>query len=236
LPTAGEDSWGSQSIELTVINIQNRNACRFVFITHYDPTTSSSPANSQDNSIHLSEVKSNSDDPEKGLRTVEDLSQLKFKEPLYKCHIAPQAYYEEYINDPNNILFGSNLFHGYFDGDGKRPIAGTHPEWGRPQELSLKFIEMGPTQSFDRQRYTKIIVHVIFREIEAARAMDGRWRDGSENVDELTVRTYFYTQDVKATVKYLDIKYFETERRWRHCNCEDVDYTAKWVESNESKK
>ena len=66
--------------------------------------------------------------------------------------------------------------------------------------------------------------------------MDGRWRDGTEAVDELTVRTYFYTQNVEATVKFLDIKTFETERRWRHCNCEEVDFSEQWVEPNESQK
>lgn len=216
--------------ELIVINVPNRNACRPVLITDYDPTTSSSPANSHDNSIHHSEITSNNDEPEKGLKTVEDLHQLKYKETIYKCHIASQAHYSEYKNDPNNILFASSLFHNYFDGDGKRPKAGADPGWGIPPELALKFIEVGSTQTFDRQQYTKIIVHVIFREIEVARAMDGRWRDGSENIDELTVCTYFYSQNPTATVKYLKIKYWETKRRWDHCDFEYVDFTEQWVE------
>jgi hypothetical protein len=49
--------------ELTVINVRNRNDCRFVLITDYDPTTSSSPAaNPLDNSLHFSEVTSNNDE------------------------------------------------------------------------------------------------------------------------------------------------------------------------------
>mmetsp|Transcript_7875 Transcript_7875/g.8351 ORF Transcript_7875/g.8351 Transcript_7875/m.8351 type:complete len:292 (-) Transcript_7875:282-1157(-) len=222
--------------ELIVINVPNRNVCQSVLITDYDPTTSSSPANSHENSIHYSEITTNNDDPEKGLRAVEDFSQLKFKEKIYKCHIASQAYYSEYKNDPNNILFASHLFHNYFDGDGKRPKAGADPEWGTPPELALKFIEVRSTQTVDRQQYTKIIVHAIFRDIEGTRAMDGRWRDGTEFIDELTVCTYFYTKDVEATVKYLKIKYFETERCWRHCNCEEVDFNEVWDESRESQE
>mmetsp|Transcript_7874 Transcript_7874/g.8349 ORF Transcript_7874/g.8349 Transcript_7874/m.8349 type:complete len:292 (-) Transcript_7874:282-1157(-) len=222
--------------ELNVVMVANLSHCRLVLITHYDPSTSSSPANSHDNSIHHSEVTSNNDEPEKGLRTVEDLHQLKFKEIIYKCHIASQAYYSEYKNDPNNILFASHLFHNYFDGDGKRPKAGADPEWGTPPELALKFIEVRSTQTVDRQQYTKIIVHAIFRDIEGTRAMDGRWRDGTEFIDELTVCTYFYTKDVEATVKYLKIKYFETERCWRHCNCEEVDFNEVWDESRESQE
>lgn len=217
--------------ELTAINVQNRSACQPVFITHYDSTTSSSPANSLDSSIHFSEVTSNNDEPEKGLRSVEDLRQLKPKETLNKCHIASRAHYPRFKNDPNNLLFGSHLFHGYFDGDGKRPPLEADPYWGVPPELALKFIEVGSIQAFDRQQWSMIIVHAIFRDSEVARAMDGRWRDGSEIVDELVVRTYFYSQDPEATVRYLKVKYYETEKRWRHCNCEDVDFSEEWNES-----
>jgi hypothetical protein len=217
--------------ELTVINVQNRNDCRFVLITDYDPGASSSPVNSLDNSIHFSEVTSNNDEPEKGLRSVEDLRHLKVKETLYKCHIASRSHYPLFTNDPNNLLFASHLFHGYFDGDGKRPPLGAGPNWGIAPELALKFIEVGPTQTFDRQQWSMIIVHAIFRDGEVARAMEGKWRDGSEFVGELVVRTYFYSQDPEATVRYLKAKYYETDKRWRHCNCEEVDFSEQWDES-----
>ena len=37
---------------------------------------------------------------------------------VYKCHIDPQAFFEEFNGDKDNLIFGSHLFHTYFDGDG----------------------------------------------------------------------------------------------------------------------
>ena len=58
--------------------------------------------------------------------------------------------------------------------------------------------------------------------------MDGRWRDGSSTESELETGTYFYTQNVVAVEKYLRIKAFETKRRWRHCDSEEVDFTEQY--------
>jgi hypothetical protein len=45
--------------------------------------------------------------------------------------------------------------------------------------------EVRPTQSFDRQRYTKIVVHVRFREIEAARQWMADGEMEVKNVDAI---------------------------------------------------
>ena len=44
--------------------------------------------------------------------------------------------------------------------------------------------------------------------------MEGRWREGTTVVDELTFRTFFYACNVANTIKYLQIKQKETEDRW----------------------
>jgi hypothetical protein len=202
-----------------------------VYIEDYKSEDSASPANSRDDTVCSSEVTSNDNDTMKGLRSLEDLSQLAYGEMINRCHIAASTPYPEYRRDSDNIIYASHLFHDLFDGDGKRPSSGANVDWGVPPKLLLEFLEATDRPDFNNgEKIFRITVRVIFRDPEIAKSMDGRWRDGCEIESELVVRSYFYTQNVEKTKKFLSIKHFETSRRWRHCDGEEVDFTEVWAD------
>jgi len=185
----------------------------YVFKDEYVFDESDSPANTRDDISSVTEVAVTSN-PIYQLRSLEDLSKLAKFETAYRCHIAPKAFFKEHKSDPDNILYGSHLFHNYFDGDGKRRPAYAHPSWGVPPRLKIQYDETGPDHMFQGVRYHLIQVVVTFDDPEVARAMDGRWREGSSVIDDLSFRTHFYTTNVANAIRYLSLKQKETEDRW----------------------
>lgn len=205
---------------------------RHVFITHYKPDFSDSPSNSRDCSICNSDAAETAygGEPEKGLRSLEDLSKLAHEETIYKCHIAGQTPHPDFKHDADNVIYGSHLFHAYFDGDGKRPPREANVNWGIAPKLLLEFLDAEPEPIYVAGKpYWLISVKVVFRHPEAARAMDGKWREGSKELNELETSTYFYSQSASQARKLLRIKEFETRRRWRHCDGESVDFSEEFV-------
>ena len=216
---------------VTPLTAQQMAQLKHVYVVDYSPGDSDSPQNSRDCTICGSEVTSNGGgDTEKGLRSLEDLSKLAPRETINRCHIAAQTPYPQFKNDPDNIVYGSHLFHDYFDGDGKKPPPGAGVDWGIAPELLLEFLEAGNEQYFLGQKYVMVLVNVVFRRADVAKAMDGKWRDGSTAESELVTRTYFYTKNVGVVERYLRIKAFETRRRWKHCDGEEVDFTEEYIE------
>jgi hypothetical protein len=193
--------------------IDSRVEAAFVYKDDYNFDESDSPANTHDDISSVTEVAVTTN-PIFQLRSLEDLSKLAKFEPAYRCHIAPKAFFEEHKTDPDNILYGSSLFHTYFDGDGKRRPAGAHSTWGTPPRLKIQYNETGPDHMFQGVRYHMIHVVVTFDDPEVARAMDGRWREGYTVIDDLSFGTHFYTTNVANTIRYLAYKQKETEDRW----------------------
>lgn len=154
-------------------------------------------------------------DPEKQMRSLEDLSKTSKHELIYQCHIAPKAFYSQYRNDPNNILFGTHMFHSYFDGDGKRRPPDADLSWGDPPHLKLVFDSVGASEMYRGVEYFMIYVLIRFQDPEVARCMDNRWREGYSIIDDLTVKCYFYSTDVEKAKSFLALKQLETEERWR---------------------
>jgi hypothetical protein len=64
-------------------------------------------------------------------------------------------------------------------------------------------------------QYFLINVLVVFEDPEIARAMEGRWREGSSVVDDLTFRSYFFSTNENKVKSYLALKLQETEDRWK---------------------
>lgn len=200
-------------VQKQLTRIESEVKATFVYKDEYVFEDSDSPANTRDDVSSVTEVWT-TDDPVCQLRSLEDLSKLAKGEAIAKCHIAPKAYFKDYRNDPDNILYETHLFHGYFDGDGKRRPATAHFHWGTPPRLKVQYDETGPSHMFQGVRYHLIYVLVIFEDPEIARAMDGRWREGYSVIDPLTFRTHFYTTNVAKAINYLGIKQKETEDRW----------------------
>jgi hypothetical protein len=210
--------------EPATIRLSSGETERHIWLTDCNSTESTSPDSSYADTI-MSDVTSDDTDAVKSLRSLEDLSRLAYRETINKCYIAGKKPYPAFNTDPNNIIFGSHLFHDYFDGDGKRPPPGANVDWGTAPELAVIFVAATPGTLVNGEQYSKIEVDVVFRNGEVAAAMASKWRNGSKVESELRVNSYFYSRDAGAAEKYLKIKYVETSRRWDHCNGLDVDFT-----------
>ena len=208
-----------ESIEV----FESGESSKAIFVTHYLKSDSTSPDNSRADTISSTEI-TNAGSPEHALMSLENLSKLPKGDCVYRCHIAPQAYFKEYKDDSSNVIYGSHLFHRYFDGDSQRlPEGNTNPCWGTAPQLAIEFIEGGEKKMFSGVVYFQIHVFIRFRDPEIARAMDSSWREGFETPDELTVKSYYYGQDVDKARQFLEIKNGETQKRWLVLDCRAGD-------------
>ena len=181
----------------------------YILVTDYVKEHSASPNNSRTDTISVSEIPFTGD-PLHALCSLEDLTQLPKGDTVFKCHIAPQAFFKEYKHDSNNIIFGSHIFHRYLDGDGRR----LPKDKGVPPELCLNFLSSGEKEFCSGVEYVRIDLEVEFRDPERARVMEGRWRDGTKILGELKFKCFFYSKDASRVKKYIDIKRKETLQRW----------------------
>lgn len=187
----------------------------YVFPHHYKKVDSTSPDNSRADTLSRTSEVTNDSDPDKAFRSVEDLTKLAKGDVLYKCHIAPQAFYEEFKGDKDNLIFGSHLFHTYFDGDGKRRPKGKPATWGRSPELWVESMSTGGREMFGGSNYFRINVRIHFRDPEMAKAMQWCFRAGTATEGDTCFATYFYSSNAVNTVKYLGLKKAETQQRWK---------------------
>ena len=187
----------------------------YVFPHHYRKVDSTSPNNSRADTVSMTSEVTNDSDPDKALRSVEDLTKLEKGAVVNRCHIAPKAYFKEFEGDKDNLIFGSNLFHTYFDGDGKRRPKGRPATWGRSPALWLETLSTGGREMFDGRNYFRINVRIHFRDPVMAREMQWRLRFGTATEGDTCFITYFYSSNAANTVKYLAIKKAETQQRWK---------------------
>jgi len=187
----------------------------YVFPHHYRKVDSTSPANSRADTLSRTSEVTNDSEPDKAFRSVEDLTKLAKGDVVYKCHIAPQAFFEEFKGDKDNLIFGSHLFHTYFDGDGKRRPKGKPATWGRSPELWIETLSTGGREMFGGSNYFRINVRIHFRDPEMAKAMQWCFRSGTATEGDTCFTTYFYSSNAANTVKYLGLKKAETQQRWK---------------------
>ena len=186
----------------------------YVHRNDYRFEDSDSPSNTYDDVKSPTEIEV-THDPLQEMQSLENIKLLPPGDTLYKCHIAPRAFFPDYANDKNNILYGSHLFHIYFDGDGKRKPAGADFDWGRPHRFKLEFESLGDERLYQGIKYFQINVLITFLDPAMTKAMEGRWREGTKAVGELQFRSAFYTSNTENCIKYLKIKSDETETRWQ---------------------
>lgn len=154
---------------------------KFVCRDDYVFDDNDSPSNTVDDVRSPTEIPITFD-PLQEMRLLENIYQIPPGDTLYKCHIAPQALYPEYVNDKDNIILGSHLFHIYFDGDGKRRPAGANLDWGIPPSFKLEYESTGDAHKYLGTRYFRINVLITFDDPHKARAMEGHWREGTQAV------------------------------------------------------
>jgi hypothetical protein len=196
----------------------------FVRVSDYAFADTESPANTGEDVRSATEV-SNSWAPLNQMRSLEDLSKVPAGDVLYRFHIAPQASYGQYKNDPDNILIGEHLFRVYFDGDGRKRPRGVSFDWGRPPRFKMEFESVGPEKMCEGTTYVRINVALSFPDPNMAKEMEWRWREGTsfENWgDGQKVHSFFYTTNVEQCRRYIEIRQQETERRWAEEDEEDT--------------
>jgi hypothetical protein len=165
---------------------------------------SDSPANTRDDITSISEVAITIYQ----LRSLEDLSKLAKFESAYRCHIAPQAFYKEHKSDvcQTTSCMGPTCS---TSSDGKRRPAYASLSWGVLPRLKIQYDKTGPV------RYHLIHFVVTFDDPEVARAMDGRWREGSSVIDDPSFRTGTSTPPMSRIPSATwPLKQKETEVRW----------------------
>lgn len=111
------------TFETAVQQLPRPPAPQAVFYKHYQSTDETSPpclslahlvtVTSQDTAVV---VNVENPDPMITLKSVENLQLLPPLTRLYKCHLASRADYKQHIKDDDNIIYGSQDFHNYFDG------------------------------------------------------------------------------------------------------------------------
>jgi uncharacterized protein (DUF1330 family) len=180
---------------------------------------SDSPSNTF-HDIQSASMVLNSGDPLHAMRSLEKIHELAPAETLLKCHIAPQAFYKDYIKDKDNIIFGSFLFHLYFDGDGKRRPPEANLDWGIPPRFKIEFDQLDGEELYLGTIYYKIYVRMTFQDPNIAQAMAGHWREGTQSIGDLQFRSFFYTKNVEICMKYISLKKYETELRWGELDLE----------------
>eukprot|EP01036_Dinobryon_divergens_P035009 gene35009-45319_t len=171
----------------------------YVFPHHYRKVDSTSPNNSRADTVSMTSEVTNDSDPDKALRSVEDLTKLEKGAVVNRCHIAPKAYFKEFEGDKDNLIFGSNLFH-------KR----------RQETAQRKACNVGSISSAlagDIVHWINVRIH--FRDPAIAREMQWRLRSGTATDGDTCFITYFYSSNAANTVKYLAIKKAETQQRWK---------------------
>jgi hypothetical protein len=197
--------------DIEEVNVDTEGS--YVHSDDYKFEDSDSPSNTWDDVKSPTEIEV-TQDPLLQMRSLENLNLMPPGDTLYKCRIAPEAFFPEYKKDGDNILFGSNLFHKYFDGDGKRKPNGADFDWGTKPKFKLEFDSQGPEQIYLGTRYFLIRVLVTFQDPIMARVMEGRWREGTESIGDLQFRSFFYTSNLENCIKFIAIKKSETELRW----------------------
>lgn len=196
---------------------------RFVRVSDYQFADTESPASTHEDVRSATEV-TNTWSPLHEMRSLENIRKVPAGDTLYQCHIAPQAFYEQFKNDPDNTIFGEHLFHTYFDGDGKRRPSGASLDWGRPPRFKMEFESVGPELQYNGTRYFRINVVMYFPDPNMAKEMEWRWREGTffENWgDGQKVHSFFYATNAEKCRQYIDIRQQETERRWGLIDDED---------------
>jgi hypothetical protein len=160
-----------------------------------------------------SDVESVAYDPLKALQSLEDIAVLPGTK-FYCCHLLSRQE-TEHKNDENNCIYGSWIFHQYFDALNVEKV-------GVPL-IAVKYIstsevpEVLPVKnSFVERR--KVTVEVQFFDDDtgkrAAYSFQGFMRNGTEKIDELRFRSFLYPKDPPKFKWFLDKKHEETLGIW----------------------
>jgi hypothetical protein len=190
-----------------------------VFFKHYQSTDETSPpclslADLMTITSHDTAVSVNigNPDPLITLKSIEKFDLLPPKTKLFKCHIASRADYKEYIKDEDNIIFGSQDFHNYFDG---MMTTSGEPEFALKYGGNEGQANMVVDQFQNVKPMWKVKVIFEFRDPEIFRWCQVFFREFSTvEGSPCALMIYLYFFDLAKAEKFLKIKYEETKKQW----------------------
>ena len=211
-PSFGQQIYIDETVDLVFL----AHASTRVFHKHYESSDNAeSPVLSLADIKHVlsSQGESVSYDPLKALQSLEDITifpGLKY----YWCHLLTRQSKNE-KNDENNCIWGSWIFHQYFDALNTEHV-------GIPL-IAVKYISTGdqPEDLPVGDKYetrTRVTVEIQFFNSEvgnrAALAFQSMLKFGTEIKNKLCFVSILYPKDPIKFKKYLDIKYAATIKAW----------------------
>ena len=162
-------------------------------------------------SSHSSSLLTTSAEPQKAIQSLEDLTIFKGLK-CYKMHLVSQTV-KKYAKHPDNCIYGSWIFHQYFDSlnavSNYPEIAVKYESAENPESLNL-----GGTW----EKRTKVNVTIEFIDEDIARLISQYLKkDGTQAVpyDNLKFHSFLYAHDAVKMKYFLDCKYNETTKIWR---------------------
>jgi len=211
-------SFGSKIIiDETVDLVHLPVASKRVFHQHFDGADNNeSPVLSLVDIRHVlsSQGESVSYDPVKALQSLEDITVFPGTK-YYWCHLLKRQSKKD-KNDENNCIWGSWVFHQYFDALNTEKI-------GIPL-IAVKYVSTSEqTEDMplgDRhETRKKVTVEIQFFDSDTGRraafAFQSMMKFGTNVTDALRYDSYLHPRDPVKMKKYLDIKYAETMKAWR---------------------
>ena len=191
-------------------------ALKRVLHKHYDGDDNNlSPALSLADLRHVlsSNTASVSYDPMKALQSLEDITILPGLK-YYWCHLVSRKVRSE-KNNENNCIWGSWIFHQYFDALNTREI-------GVPL-IAVKYISTAvETEDIPvgdgyvtRKR---VVVHVEFIDSQVGRntalLFQRFMKNGTKILDDLHYESFLYPKDPEQMQQFLNAKHDETMKTW----------------------
>jgi hypothetical protein len=146
--------------------------------------------------------------PESAMQSLEDVS-LYPNLKLYWCHLISRKQ-KQHSNNKNNAIFGSWIFHQYFDALNS---VNDYPE------LAVKFESIGETTIIttaegQNKSKTKVNVSIEFIDEKVASFMSIYFKKGTITVDTLHFQSFLYADNGEEMKYFLEKKYEETKALW----------------------
>lgn len=148
------------------------------------------------------------DDPNAKYQSVEKL----FANTLpYKCHIKPKRKFKDLMDNENNLLLASWIFHQYFDG--------FHTVTGTPL-IAIYHISTDNTpilmDEFPTELRTRVEIGIECFSQNVAEEVGGWLKMGSERISDIEWKTFVHVKDPEMFCSCLEWKYKETKVIWEN--------------------
>lgn len=202
------------SVDENVYEIRADVSLQRVMYKHYK-----SSDNDESPVMSLNDLKLNSDkttvldfasDPSRALQSLENPNAL-IALKLYRCHLIPKTV-KKYKDDPDNVIYGTWVFHQYFDGlntEGEHEYPQLAVQFERAEERAEVDVGNG---HFEWRQKIWVIIH--FEDEDICTFMQSFLKPGSEKLDNLKWRSFLYVCNEETFKFFLQKKFDATKALW----------------------